>query len=270
MVRVLSLGLAAMLLGPRLAAINLRTEASSAYLENIGRAATPANWRDALRHRAGVAAGEFREWRAGFLTAGELRAAFDHVPEFTRLNAVTVGLGGTIRQKFGFGAYAPAITLDLGLTHRDARIAGDDGWTADGALRVTKRLTESWRLGVVGDWQQHYARGSIWDTHGNGRLWGDFVSNAGPSVWPLALAGALGPEVQDYYRQTAWGVTHSLGPGWVSYRVSGRVSFWWLELSPALGRNTSLPLRYESLFSVNKVGIKYRQDIWTLQVLHRF
>ena len=56
----------------------------------------------------------------------------------------------------------------------------------------------------------------------------------------------------------------------MTYRVTGRVSFWWLELSPAIGRDTSLPVRYESRFSVNKVGVKYRQDIWSIQLLHRF
>lgn len=271
-------------------ALNVRTEASAAWTENIGRSAIPANWRDAMRYEARAAVSEFREWRAGFMTVGELQAGFEHVPKFSRLDAVTAGFSGTVRQKFGFGALAPAVAVDLGLRGRDARIHGDDGWTATAALRVTKRLNESWRLGAVADWQQHYAHGSIWDTrhhrvfgtvtwdvhhrlqlsHGNGRLWGDFVANAGPSIWPLALAGALGPEVQNYYRSTSWGVTDSLGPGWVSYRVTGRVNFWWLELSPALGRNTSLPLRYESLFAVNKVGIKYRQDIWTLQIVHRF
>jgi hypothetical protein len=65
-------------------------------------------------------------------------------------------------------------------------------------------------------------------------------------------------------------VTHLFGPAWVTYRVTGRVSFWWLELSPVLGPNTSLPIRYDSLFSVNKIGIKYRQDQWSVSLLHRF
>mgnify|MGYP006383422857 CR=1 FL=1 len=53
------------------------------------------------------------------------------------------------------------------------------------------------------------------------------------------------------------------GYGWTVLDQSTHLFTW-------LGRNTSLPLRYDSLFSVNKVGVKYRQDIWTLQLLHRF
>ena len=50
--------------------------------------------------------------------------------------------------------------------------------------------------------------------------------------WPRALSGALGTNVSDYYNTVPWAVTDSYGPGWVTYRVTGRVSFWWLELSP--------------------------------------
>lgn len=271
-------------------ALEVRTVASAAWLENIGRASLPPNWLDAMRYEARGSAGQFREWGAGLLTAGDVEFGFEHVPKFTRLDALSGGLGGTVRQKFGLGALAPALAVDLGLRGRDAKMNGDDGWTATAGLRLTKRVNESWRLGATADWQQHYAKSSIFDTrhhrvfgtiawdikpwlqlsHGNGRLWGDFTANAGGAIWPVALAGGLGPDVARYYNTVSWGVTDSLGPGWVTYRVTGRVSFWWLELSPALGRNTSLPLRYERRLSVNTVGVKYRQDVWTLQAVHRF
>jgi len=271
-------------------ALNLRTEVSAAWVENIGRSSAGADWRDAMRYEADASLSLLREWRPGFMTTGEVVVGYEHVPEFTRLDALHGGIAGTVRQKFGFGPFAPALALDLGLRGREARLDGDDGSTATAALRASKRLTQSWRFGAVADWQQHYARSSIFDTrhhrvfgtltwdltsrlqlsHGNGRLWGDFTANASSAIWARARSGALGADLGAYYRTVSSGVTGSMGPGWFSYRVTGRVSFWWLELSPALGRNTSLPLRYESLFSVNKVGIKYRQDVWSLQLLHRF
>ena len=94
--------------------------------------------------------------------------------------------------------------------------------------------------------------------------------DASGAVWSRALAGGLGANVAALYNTLFRSTTDSYGPGWVTYRVPGRVSFWWLELSPALGRDTSLPIRYESRFSVNQAGVKYRQDFWSLQVLHRF
>jgi hypothetical protein len=265
-------------------------EASTAWAENIARASAPADWRDAMRLDVRASASLLQQWTAGLITTAALDARAERVPQFSRNDALGGGLSLTARQKFGWGAYAPVLAVDLGLHRRDARIDGDDGWTASGALRASRRLTSSWRLAATGDWQQHSARSPVWDTrhhrifgtitwdisdrlqlsHGNGRLWGQFTANASPGIWALATAGALGPNVSDYYRTVPRAVTHSFGPGWFSYRVAGRVSFWWLELAPALGRNTSLPLRYESLYSINRAGVKYRQDIWTLQWLHRF
>lgn len=269
---------------------SLRMEGSASWAENINRASSPADWRDAMTYETRAAYGLLREWRTGLLTTAEAGAGVEHVPSFRKLDVASLNFAGTIRQKFGLGAFAPAVAVDLGLRGRDARMAGAGGWTASGALRLGKRLTEAWRVGVTGDWQQHYAQSDVFDTkhhrffatvtwdindrwqlsHGNGRLWGSFTANASPTVWPRAIGGALGSAIADYYNAVPWAVTDSFGPGWVTYIVDGRVSFWWLELSPALGRNTSLPLRYESLFAVNKVGVKYRQDVWTLSVIHRF
>jgi hypothetical protein len=271
-------------------AAGVRVETSAAWVENISHASGPSDWRDASRFNVRGSLGGFRQWTAGLITSGEVTGSFEHVPKYSKLDALTGGLSGQARQKFGLGPFAPVISLDAGFLGRDARLDGDDGWTATSALRATKRLAQSWRFAAVGDWQQHYARNSIFDTrhrrvfgtltwnvtpklqlsHGNGRLWGDFTANASPGVWSRALSGAAGANISQYYNTVSWSALDVFGPGWVTYRVRGHVNFWWLELSPALGPNTSLPLRYESLFSVNKVGVKYRQDVWSLQLLHRF
>lgn len=271
-------------------ALNLRFEAATTRTENIARAAAPSDWRDAWSHEAAASLSLFREWRIGFITTAELAARGGHTPDFPDLDAVTIGPSVQIRQKFGLGAFAPSFAIEGTLHNRLAKLDEADGWISTVGTRLTKRLTHSWRASAVADWDQHHARSSIFDTrhhrffgvvswdlndrwqltHGNGRLWGDFTAAASWMVWERAMYGGLGPEISDYYRTISWGVTDAFGPGWVSYRVRGRVSFWWLELSPALGRNSSLPLRYESRMSVNKVGVKYRQDIWSLQFIQRF
>ncbi len=276
--------------GSQAAAMNLRMEASTAWAENISRSSAASDWRDAQKFEMNTALSLLREWHTGFVTSGELGVGFERVPRYTKLDTFTAGTAVQVRQKFGFGAYAPVLSLDAGLRARAAQLDASDGWTATAGLRLAKRLTPSWRVAATGDWQQHYARNAIFDTkhhrafgtvtwdfnerwsltHGNGRLWGSFTANASAAVWSRALSGALGSNISTYYNTIHWGVTGTYGPRWVSYLVDGRISFWWLELSPAIGRNTSLPLRYDSLFSVNKVGVKYRQDVWTVQVLHRF
>lgn len=282
--------LVALSFAPAALALNGRMEASSIWAENINRASSPVDWRDAWRHEALGALSTFREWRTGFITTGQIDASLEHVPDFTKLDAFSAGFSGTARQKFGLGAFAPSVALDVGLRARDTRLDLDDGWVATGGIRLGKRFSRSWRAGLQGDWQQHYARSAIFDTkhhrffatltwditdrlqlsHGNGRLWGSFTANASAIAWPRAIGGALGSHISDYYNTIPWAATGAFGPGWITYIVDGRVSFHWFELSPALGRNTSFPLRFENRVSVNKVGVKYRQDIWTLSVLHRF
>jgi hypothetical protein len=271
-------------------ALNGRMEASTVWAENINRASSVIDWRDTFRYELRGAVSHFRDWNRGLLTSGELEAGYEHVHDFTKLNAATLGASATVRQKFGLGAFAPFVAVDFGLQRRDTRLDFDDAWVASAALRLGKRITPYLRASVTGDWQQHYAQSAIFDTkhhrffatltwditdwlqlsHGNGRLWGSFTANASATIWPRAIGGLLGRHIADYYNDVFWARTDAFGPGWVTYIIDGRVSFYWIELSPAIGRNTSLPLRFENRVSVNKVGVKYRQDLWTLSLLHRF
>ena len=285
-----TLALTLLLATPSAFALHGRIETSAGWAENINRASSVIDWRDAWRFDARGAFFHVRELLPGLIVGGEIDALVEHTPDYRGLDASSLGFSASARRKFGLGALAPSLSVEVGLRRRETRLDFDSGWVATGAIRLTQRIVPSLRAGIHGDWEQHYVRSDIFDTkhdrfyvtlawditdwlqlsHGNGRLWGSFTANASPLVWPRALAGALGTHISDYYHSVPWGQTDLYGPGWVTYIVDGRVSFYWIELSPALGRNTSLPLRFENRVSVNKVGVKYRQDIWTLTLLYRF
>ncbi len=270
--------------------ITARMEASATWSENINRASSPVNWIDTIRQDTQFTASMLTPIATGFSFISEAYAGYEAVPRYDRNNALSVGARGQFRYKFGLGAYTPVLSTEGTFTRREARLDGDTGWLATGAVRLSQRFTPSWRASVTGDWSQHYAAHSTFDvryhrllgtltydlnstwqlTYGRGSLWGDFTANAAGNIWTRALSGGLGVPIQQYYNTVSYQTTDSYGPGWVTYRVTGRSDFWWLELSPALGRNTSLPLRYESTFTVNRVGVKYRQDLWTAGILHRF
>jgi hypothetical protein len=270
--------------------ISARMEASTTWAENIARSSSPTNWIDALRHEARVTASLLTPLQTGVSLITEVDAGYESVPRFTRNTTFSAGARAQLRWKFGLGAYAPVLSTEVALARREARIAGDDSWLASGALRFSRRFTESWWASLTGDWSQNYAAHAPFDTrhhrvfgsvtydlnaawqlaYGRGSLWGDVTANASGNIWARALAGLISPAVGQYYNTVAYETTDSYGAGWVSYRVTARSDFWWLELAPALGRNTSLPLRYESSYTVNRVGITYRQDLWTLGLLHRF
>lgn len=270
--------------------ISARIEATTTWAENISRSSAPSNWRDSLRADARVTASNLTPLATGISFIAEVDAATETVVRYPRNSAFTAGAHGGLRWKFGLGAYAPVFSGEVALARREARISGDNGWTATGALRLSKRFTDAWRASVTGDWSQHDAAHAPFDvrahrllgsltydlndtwqlTYGRGSLFGDFTAHVSSPVWARALAGLITPAIGQYYNSVAYETTDSYGPAWVTYRVTGRSDFWWFELAPALGRNTSLPLRYESTYTVNRVGVHYRQDLWTLALLHRF
>lgn len=270
--------------------ITFRAEGSASWAENISRSSASADWRDTMRHEGSVTASMLTPLATGVSFISEASAVYESVPRYVLNTEYFATARGQLRWKFGLGAFAPVATVETSLSRREARIDAADGWRIAGALRLSKRFTDSWRASVTGDWEQTYAAHPTFDvrhhrlfgtvtydlndrwqlTYGRGSLWGDFVANAGARTWNRALTGQLSPAIGAYYPTLSWEVTHSYGPAWVSYRAKGRANFWWLELSPALGRNTSLPLRYESSYTTNFVGVQYRQDVWTVSILHRF
>lgn len=270
--------------------VTARMESSTTWAENISRSSVPANWRDSTRADISVAVSLLTPLITGVSLITEAEARTEFVPRYARNNAFSGGTHLELRCKFGLGAFAPILSAQVRLAHREAHIAGDTGTLATGALRLAKRFTDAWRASLTGDWSQLYAAHAPFDvrahrvlgslaydlndtwqlTYGRGSLFGDFTAHASAAVWARSLAGQLGPEVAKYYNFVSYETTDSYGPGWVTYRVTGRSDFWWLELAPAVGRNTSLPLRYESTYSVNRAGVTYRQDLWTLGLLHRF
>lgn len=269
---------------------NLRLKTAASWAENISRSSSALDWADAMTYEVEIAADHRRQFTSNLTGMVQFQAGALLRPQYNRNDELNLGVTGELKQKFDLGPMAPILTATGSVTGKSARMSGNDGWTATGALNASKRLTESWRLSATADWHNHYADSDtfnvryqrifgelFWDitdrwqvSYGYGRFWGDFTANASPVIWPRAIGGLLGPAIFNYYNAMPWEVTDSYGPGWVTYRVYGKSRLWWLQVSPALTDRTSLSLRYDSVFTVNKVNVKYRTDKWTLSLLHNF
>lgn len=254
-------------------AVSLRMDASTAWVENIGSSTASADWTDTLRGKARLTASHLQPLVTGLSLIAEADAGLETVPRFIRNTTYSAGATVQLRKKFGLGAFAPLLAAEVALQRLDARITGADGWLATGALRFSQRFTESWRASLTGDRQERYASHATFDvcyhrmlgaltwditdhwqlSYGRGSLWGNVLSNLSPDSYSRARARLISSGI-------AHEVTGSFGPGWVTTRPTGRSDFWWLELAPALGPNTSLPMRYESTFTLVRSGNSYRQD----------
>lgn len=273
-----------------LKAESYRAEAAVSWAENISRSSSPIDWQDAISVDLSGTGTWSRQLAPNLTGTVEAELAAHSTPDFSKL---AYGLGtveARVSRKFGLGPLAPVLSAALSGGGKLARIDADTGLTAQATLRASKRFTEAWQLGAGVEWMRHNADTATFDvshrkvwgelswditdrwrvTYGYGRLRGNFTANAGPTVWGRALSGLISPAVAQYYNTVPWEVTESYGPGWVTYNVTGQARFWWVELSPALSDTTSLSLRYDSVFTKNIISVKYRQDIWTLSLLHRF
>lgn len=267
-----------------------RAGATLSWAGNISRTSDPAAERDATTLDVTAAATINRQiTRDWFAWAAAEAASFTDL-DFERTNHAQLGLRGGLRRKFGLGPQAPMLDFSAGLTRRLARYGGSGGWGTDAGVRLSKRFGETVRLGLNGEWQQVYARHSTFDTRhtqavldaawdiadgwqlaaGLGRLWGDVVANATGPTYAQALAGAFGPSVQAYYSAISFETNQLYGPNWVSYRVHARGDSAWLSLSYAFNDSTSLTARAWSIEVVNRVGIRYDTEIWSLTLAHRF
>lgn len=270
--------------------ITARMAASTAWAENISHTSSAADRKSAVRDQLSGGASWLHEWPGSFVSVLDVSATAETIRHYSKAGSMTVGPTFSVRRKFGLGAFAPLAEATIGAAYRDARLAYDDGWSPTASLRVAKRISGAWRVALTTDWAQHDGKNATFDTshhrvfaqlawdptprlqisYGVGRLWGSFTANASAPVWTRALGGALGAKVFEYYNTVPWLTTEMYGPRWVTYRVEGFANFQWLEISPALGRNTSLPFRLERTNTINLIGVAYPQEIWSLSVLHRF
>ncbi|HYC71273.1 MAG TPA: hypothetical protein VEB66_08715 [Opitutaceae bacterium] len=268
----------------------LQLSARAAWAENHSRTSDPNTAKDAAAHEVAASTGVTRQLASGWLASADGVVAREQVPKFDALDAWRFALQGDLRRKFGLGPLAPTLQVGASVQRSKFEEDGRSGTQLQAGVRLGKRLTPSWRAAAGGEWTRYYARHAPFDLHqqrvyvetawdlterwqlsaGAARIEGEITANAAGPVYMAALAGGFGPAIQSYYRSIPWHVTGTFGPGWIAYRVDAEADLWWAGISPALGERTSLPLRYERADVVNRVGVRYVSEFWSLALMHRF
>jgi hypothetical protein len=267
-----------------------RIVVSSEWVENISRSSSSRDWQDGLRLRAQAISGVTHQIGANVTALAEAEARAEATPKFENQKLGELTLRGELRRKFGLGPLAPTIAATAALSALKSGLAEQDGFRRVIAVRGAKRFNESWRAAAQIEWSEDFADAAVFDAShrrlgaefawditpawqlsaGAARLDGTFTANASWFVWDRALRGLLGSAIQNYYTASPQAVTDSYGPGWVSYLVSGRVTQWWVQLSPALSARTSLALRFENNLATNIVNVSYRTTVWSATLSHQF
>lgn len=275
----------ALALVPFLRGAELRVEMAPSWNNNLGLASEREDAYQATRYTACVYGSLWRDWGQGILTSVEAHTVATRTPRFSKSDRVELGLNSAARKKFGLGPFAPAVAVDAGLLHRDARTDGNDGWESRLGASLSRRLSPEWRVSTGVDWTRHRAKlpayqdGSRrWHTEvrwdptpqlqiaaGGGRLWGSLAVGASDTVWKRAIA-----RDRSYYKAYPNAVTDEFGYRWWTYLVPGQADFGWIEATPAVGHHTAVSCRFEHRDGASDRGAHYRQSIWTLRLIHRF
>lgn len=267
-----------------------RVDATYTWAENLSRTSYAPDRENAVVLDGSVAVSGHRQLNADWSVLTDLEAGAEQVRAFPGLDSVHGGARLEFKRKFGLGPFAPTLVLGGSATRFDLHENARSHWNTEGSVTLNQRLTDTWRVAVGGRWDEDYARAHPFDVinrrltaetwwevregweldAGASRLWGQLTANANEDIFAQAMNGANGPAVAAYYQSIP--VTHSTAfdTDWVAYRIDCHGDFWWLGLNVALGENTSLPLRYENAHVVNRAGVGYTSDFWSLSLVHRF
>lgn len=260
------------------------------WTENLGRASGQSDFRDTSSFEADVTIGTSKQLSPSLTGRLQFESNALTVPDYELNDEATAGLRGILRRKFGLGPEAPVLAVEAAALGRLARIDERDALILQGAATLSKRFNSVVSAQIRGEWQEHVADTATFDVHhygiegrlaidptdrvrvsvGGGYRDGTFTAGASGARFAGALAGALGPDIANYYAGVPQTVTNAFGPGWVAYRVEGDMDYFFLEFSPALTDRIALTVRYERNHAVNIVDVGYRQDIFSVAAIYAF
>ena len=270
--------------------LHLTASGTASWVNNHSRTSHEPTRKDATTYELSVSGNKPRQLAPNLLllTSGELSALT--VQKYDLADNLRAGGRISLQRKFGLGPLAPVLQVNAGAFYKSARLAFDRGWTTEAGLQLSQRVLTNLRLAAGAQWIEHNARSSVFDLNQHSysldanwdinerwslsgsvsRLKGDIVANAAWAVWGPAIKGGSGPTVKNYYTSRPWSETNIYGPRWVSYNAEADADLWSVSLAYVLSGHTSLELRHSGAYVVNKIGIAYPTDSWSLSLAHRF
>jgi hypothetical protein len=270
--------------------LHLTASGTVSSVNNHSRTSFEPTRKDATTYEFSLSGSKPRQLAPNWLLVGSGELSSLTVSEYKLADNLKAGGRFSLQRKFGLGPLVPVLQFYAGATYKSARFSPDQGWTMEAGARLSQRVLPNLRLGVEAQWLEHNARSSVfdlnqrtfsfdagwdinerWSLNGSvSRLEGDIVANAAWAVWAQAISGGFGPAVFNYYTSRPWSVTNIYGPGWVSYNVEADVDLWSVSLACAVSDHTALELRHGGAYVVNRIGIAYPTDSWSLSLNHRF
>ncbi len=206
-------------------------------------------------------------------------------------NAIT--LGGSLTQKFGLGAYAPAVAARLSWTHHDSHSQTRDRELLSLELDYSKRLTPAWALSLgtvleaskgLHDAQRHASlyspRNDIYDFNQAGLLgsveytFANYATLSAGYAWTdgYTISSALAPNPGLGALSRALTLDHAVRPPpgrkQVAYALPTKTQDFSLDYSLPFGRNSAVSVGLSRQLIEADGGVDYRNTRLRLSLVH--
>lgn len=231
----------------------------------------------ALQFRGGAAARQLREINEDWVLFYGGAIAAEAWPRYDGLDLATLGPRLALQRKFGLGAFAPVLRLELGADAVAVRESARSGPAGTATLRLVQRFSTSTHAGISAELSRLDARSAVFARTGEtlaasldhdlDERWrvslrlawrdGDVVSYATPPR----------PDLKAVSRDLT--ASDTFDRPFIVYRLKAHTLDYSLALSPALDERTALSLAF-GLRETARPGERYVNHLVSLTLTRQF
>lgn len=214
-----------------------------------------------------------RNWQGNI----RLNASTSRWEKYDGLDLSPVSVQGSLRRKFGFGAYAPTVDLSIEAGRRFASTTARTSDFGIGKLTYSQRINPSLRLHASAEIERHSAKRNVFSTTRHMfRVGADYDVT---EKWSASLSIAHGKgdlvswcrnSFPEFIGTTQW-LDGIFGGDWFPYQTVSKTTALHFSLSRALSANSAIAASADYAKSVGIVKPHtYFNDIYSFQYIHAF
>lgn len=213
-----------------------------------------------------------RDWQLSY--GGSLQTSAWQ--DYSGLNLSELGAHATLRRKFGLGPYAPRLEVRAEVAHQFSKIDDWSGNWVRASVALRKRFSPEWQISLTEEYDQLHAGRDVYSTLNTATV--AQIDYDPTEEWRLSLSVSyINGDILSWCRASwppfigtnPW-TDGIFGGDWFPYDTTGHTIAGGINLSRALGPNSTLSLGYDAKESTTIKNHVYRIHVIRLQLIHAF
>ena len=196
--------------------------------------------------------------------------------EYSGLNLTEIGAHSTLRRKFGLGPYAPRLEMRAEVSHQLSKVEEWSGnWVRVGAT-FHQRFSPQWQASLNGVHEQLFAKRDVYSTTSTTTT--ATIDFDLTEEWRISVSTGYSDGDHLAWCRNSWssfvGTVQWLdgifGGDWFPYQSKGHTVAGAINLSRAIGPNSTITLSYDISETRSSKNHVYQNQIIRLQLIHAF